>query len=625
MAKRFSLNQRQKKHLARIALSAVLTAVAAGFIHTLSFSWWQALLAVLPAYFLIGHDVLWNAIRDIGHGQIFGEKLLMAIATVGALVIGEYVEAVAVLLFFQVGELFESVANAEARRSLSALASLCPDEATVLCDGEETLVPIDEIAVGSEILVKAGERISLDGVIVKGEANCDFSSLTGESVPSFCTVGALVPAGVVALDAPLLLRVEKGSEESATARILSLMEDALAEKGNHERFITKFSMIYTPIVVCLAAVVAFLMPLLADGGYLAALSEYVRRALNFLVVSCPCAVVISVPLSFFSASGRAAKQGIVFKSNAAMERLASCKVACFDKTGTVTSGKFTVMEIIPASDCPYSNGKLLGIAAAVESGSTHPLAYAFDRFQYDPELLKSQKELRGKGIVAEYDGKIFSLGSRHMMEELGVVTETVAASGSLLYLAEDTRYLGAFVLRDTPKDNASHLTKRLKRLSVEGVILSGDRHETVAALGEKLGFHEARGSLLPEDKVAAIAAYKSRGGVIFAGDGINDAPSMAAADVSFAMGALGSDIAIDAADAVICDDDPLKVPFAIALSRFTLRVVRQNLAFAIGIKLLVLVLSAFGYANLPLAIFADVGVLILAILNAMRGASFRHP
>ncbi|MBR2988085.1 MAG: heavy metal translocating P-type ATPase [Clostridia bacterium] len=626
MTKRFSLTKRQKKHLTRILLTVLLTAATAALIHFLDTEWWQSLLLVLPVYAYIGYDVLWNALRDIRGGQIFGEKLLMAIATVGALAIGEYVEAVAVLLFFQVGELFESVANASARKSLKALASLCPDEARLLQDGREALVPIDEVGVGSVIGVKVGERVPIDAVVLKGDANLDYSSLTGESVPVYRGEGDRIPAGVVVLDAPLVLRTEKRAEESATARILAMMEDALSDKGKHERFITKFSFVYTPIVVLTALAVAFLLPLFAESGYLAAFPEYLRRALNFLVVSCPCALVISVPLSFFSASGRAAKQGIIFKSNAAIERLASAKTVCFDKTGTLTSGNFTVTEVIPC--CELSSGQLLEIAAALEDGSTHPLGRAFESFAIDPDKLTAQKEVRGKGMLGRYDGKEYALGSAALAEQLFFPLPPLTVEGSVLYIAERKgeiwECIGAFVLWDMPKESARAAARRLDRMKIESVILSGDRKETVKATANTLGFTMAFGELLPEMKVAAVQAAKRHGTVVFAGDGINDAPSLAAADVSFAMGSLGSDAAIEAADGVICDDNPEKVPFAIALSRFTLGLVRENLIFAIGIKLLILVLSALGYANLWLAIFADVGVLILAILNAMRALVFER-
>lgn len=618
------LNKRQKKHLFRILLTAALTAAAMAVVHFAETTWWQSLLLVLPIYLYIGYDVLLAALRDIGHGQVFGEKLLMSIATIGALAIGEYVEAVAVLLFFQVGELFESVANAEARKSLQVLASLCPDEATVLVDGRKVICPIDEIAVGATLSLHVGERLSLDSVIVSGEANLDFSSLTGESMPIFCRVGDRLPAGVVLLDSPLTVVTERSSEESATARILELMEDALTKKGTSERFITKFSFVYTPIVVLSALVVAFLLPLFADGAYTAVLPEYIRRALNFLVVSCPCALVISIPLSFFSASGRAAKQGIIFKSNAAIERLCAARVACFDKTGTVTSGKFSLVSIKSAPDCPYGEATLLSIAASLEHGTTHPLALAIVKAAASFAAVREQKEVRGQGVVGTVDGKTCRLGKYEFVREIASF-DTLDTDESVLYLAEDGRYLAAFLLADTPKAESHRLVKALDTLSVKSVILSGDREGAVMPLARSLGVKAAHFGLLPEEKVEKIEGYKQEGTVVFVGDGINDAPSLAAADISFAMGALGSDAAIEAADAVICDDDPTKVPFAIALSRFTMALVRENLIFAIGIKVLILILSAFGFANLWLAIFADVGVLVLAILNAMRALRYQTP
>ena len=624
MTKRVSFTKRQKKQIRRLIVTAILTAALMAVIHLFDLSWYFSLALTLPVYLYIGFGVLRDAVLDIGHGQIFGEKLLMAIATIGALVLGEYVEAIAVLFFFEIGELFEAIANSEARKSLSALASLCPDEATVLTDAGEVVLPVDEIAVGATLYLHVGERLVLDATVEKGEALVDFSSLTGESVPILCREGDFLPAGVLLYDAPLTLRVLRPAEESATARILELMEDALTKKSQSERFITKFSFVYTPIVVFCALIVAFLFPLFADGAYSQLLPEYVRRALNFLVVSCPCALVISIPLSFFSASGRAAKQGIVFKSNAAIERLASVKVACFDKTGTVTSGRFSLVGVEPSLGCTLFENELCEIASALESASTHPLSEAFAAIGYEKEALSEQKEVRGRGVTAIYRGERYYFGSEGYASAFAAVIPASREGASTLYLAKEGEYLAAFFLADTPKKTASRLPETLMALGIKSVILSGDEASRVSSVARSLGFSEAFGSLLPDGKVEKIELLKLGGKVAFAGDGINDAPSLAAADVSFAMGALGSDAAIEAADAVICDDDPEKVPFAIALARFTQKLVVENLVFAIGLKLLILILSAFGLASLPLAIFADVGVLVIAILNSMRALRFQR-
>ncbi len=621
---RARFHPKQKRHLFRILLTFVLTAFAMVLTALFPFSWWQSLLLIVPIYLYIGYDVLWAAITDIGHGQIFGEKFLMALATIGALALSEYLEAVAVLLFFQVGELFESVANASARQSLAALASLCPDEATVLSDDDEIILPIDEIEVGAILSLKVGDRVPLDCKILTGEATLDFSSLTGEALPVLLSVGDYLPAGTVLLDAPLTASVEKRAEESATARILDMMEDALAEKGAHERFMTKFSHIYTPAVVFSAIALALLYPFFSELSYLAALPEGIRRALAFLVVSCPCALVISLPLSFFSASGRAARQGIIFKSNAAIERLASAKIACFDKTGTLTNGRFSLIGIEKAPDCRYDDKSLTTLAAALEKGSNHPLAAAFVGFFPGTVAVSSMKEIRGRGVEGDFQKRHYHLGSHRFLREEGVANLPKEQDGTALYLAEDRIFLAAFLLADTPKENAASLATELQKQKIDAVILSGDRHETVATLSQTLGFSAAYGSLLPEEKLEKITALKERGTVVFAGDGINDAPSMAAADVSFAMGALGSDAAIEAADAVICDDKPEKVAFAIMLSRFTMRLVKENLYGSIALKLAILLLSTLGYGNLWLAIFADVGLLILATLNAMRALTFQN-
>lgn len=623
MAKRFRLNKRQKRERNRLIASFLFTVLAAFCIWYFEFSQTVSLCLVLPIYFFVGYGVLWAAILDIFHGQVFGEKLLMAIATVGALCLGEYVEAVAVLLFFNVGELFESVANSEARKSLSSLAKLCPDEAMALFDGEFRLVPIDEIAVGTTFRVSAGDRLSIDSRVVEGEALVDLSSLTGESAPRLFAVGDAIPAGALILDAPLLLVTEKLSSDSATSRILSMMEDALMKKGKSERFMTKFSAVYTPIVVFSALLLAFVAPLFVQGAYTALLPEFIRRALTFLVVSCPCALVISLPLAFFSASGRLAKQGIIFKSNAALERLAFAKVVAFDKTGTLTGGDFVLESVEVADTSPCAKEVLCEIAAALESISSHPLARAFSAVSFEKSALSEPKECRGRGLTAIYRGKRYRMGSAAYVSEVASFDERSFEAGSVLYLAEEGDYLGAFFLVDSPKESAKGLSKALGALSLDGAILSGDSMPRVRAIGKLLGFSYAKGALLPEDKVLEIEMLKKKGAVVYAGDGINDAPSLAAADVSFAMGALGRDIAMEASDAVICDDDPEKVLFSVSLARFTLSLVIENLVFAIAVKLLVLILAAFGLTSLWLAIFADVGVLILAILNAMRALTFK--
>ena len=606
------LTRKQKKQLFRILITVLLTALALFFISFFQTERILTLAIILPIYLFIGYDLLWAALRDIRNGQIFGEKFLMSIATLGALALGEALEAVAVLLFFSIGELFESVATTRARKSLSALASLCPDEAIVLHDNTPHSTPIDEVKIGSLLLVAAGSRAPLDGIITKGEALFDFSSLTGESCPVCLKEGDSLPAGVLAIDAPVTLQTTHTAENSSTARILALMEEALEKKGKHERFITRFSLFYTPCVVFAALTVAFVFPLFSSLGYLAALPTFLHRALTFLVISCPCALVISVPLAFFGASGAGARRGIIFKSTAAIEELASVKTAYFDKTGTLTNGKFIIQNLTTA----YDPDLLLEYAAACEYSSRHPLAEAFSKIPFDKNELSMQKEIRGMGVSALYRGKKLLLGKKEFLE--AIIREAHDLSDTVLYLSVDGVYYGCITLADAPKEESLALAKELKNLSVKGVILSGDREAAVTEIATQLGFQEAHGGLLPEDKVAFVNEGNKVGKTLFAGDGINDAPVLATASVGFAMGGVGSDAAMESADAVLTDDDPLKVAYAISLSRFSLRIVKENIAFALFVKFAVMLLGALGFANLWLAIFADVGVSVLAILNAIR-------
>lgn len=586
-----------------------------------------SVLMILPAYLLVGYDVLWNAIRDIGHGQLFGEKFLMSIATIGALALGETLEAVAVMLFFQIGELFESMATAGARRNLSALAALCPDEAIVLQNDEEVILPVDEVPLGSLTVIPAGARVPLDGVIVSGDADFDYSSLTGESVPVYRKEGDSVPSGVLSLNARVTVRTTHTAENASTSRILALMEEATSKKARHERFITRFSAYYTPCVVLAALLVAFVLPLAAGGSYLDALPRYLHRALTFLVISCPCALVISVPLSFFGAVGAAARKGIIFKSNAALETLASAKVAFFDKTGTLTEGEFVITSVILAENTPVADEQaLLVYAAAAESVSTHPLARAITAAaSFDKAALGETNELRGKGVCARYQNHTILCGNASFIEKAtaGTASQMVLSEkDTVVYVALDGQFAGVITLADRLKDSASDLFEKLHALRVEGIILSGDRASTVEEVGRTLGADGAFGSLLPADKVQKVQEASPRGVTVFAGDGINDAPVLAAAGVSFAMGGIGSDAAVEASDAVITDDNPEKVAWAIALSRFSLTIVKQNIVFALVVKFAILFLGALGLAGMWLAVFADVGVSVLAILNASRTLHF---
>ena len=576
-------------------------------------------LAYLIPYLVIGWDVLWKALRNIKNGQVFDENFLMSLATVGAFACGEYGEAVAVMLFYQVGELFQSVAVHRSRRSIAQLMDIRPDFANV--EREEGLVQVDpeEVQVGELILVKPGERVPLDGTVEEGTSALDTAALTGESLPRDVGVGDEVVSGCVNLSGALRVRVKKPYGQSTVARILDLVENSSAKKARSEQFITRFARVYTPAVVVAAVVLAVLPPVLGFGTW----NMWFTRALNFLVVSCPCALVISIPLSFFGGIGGASRRGILVKGGNYLETLARTQTVVFDKTGTLTQGKFSVTQILPQG---MEEGELLEKAALAEGYSTHPISQAIRRQagELDLSRLGEVEELAGMGVRAQVDGSAVLAGNRKLMAHFAIpLPQGEDPGGTVVHVAVDGVYAGCLVIADQVKPGAAEALEQLKKAGVSRtVMLTGDAPQVGEAVGRALGLDQVHAGLLPGDKVEwveRLLAEKASGTALaFVGDGINDAPVLSRADVGVAMGAMGSDAAIEAADVVLMDDDLSKLPQAVAIARKTLRVVKENTIFAIGIKLAVLVLSAFGLVGLWWAVFADVGVSVLAILNASR-------
>ncbi len=591
---------------------------------------WRFLL-FLPAYGMVGWDVLWRAAKNICHGQVFDENFLMALATVGAFCTGffgegEYPEAVFVMLFYQVGELFQGVAVGKSRRSISSLMDLRPDFANVEQEGQLVRVDPEDVAVGSVIVVKPGEKVPLDGEIVEGSTTLNTAALTGESLPRSVHAGEAVASGCINLSGLIRVRVDRPFQEGTVAKILDLVENAASKKAKAENFITKFARYYTPAVVIAALVLAVVPPLFAGGW-----AQWLQRALTFLVVSCPCALVISVPLSFFCGIGGASRQGVLIKGGNYMETLAAVDTMVFDKTGTLTQGVFQVTEVRPE---PWLNREqLLELAALAEGYSDHPISCSIREAwngPADPARLSEVEELSGRGVRVRVDGKLVCAGNRKLMEESGVALpqEAGASPGTTVHLAAEGRYAGRVVISDRLKPDAAEAVARLKAQGVQTVMLTGDARAAGEAAAKALGLDQAYTELLPADKVEKLEgllarqAPKSR--LAFVGDGVNDAPVLSRADVGIAMGALGSDAAIEAADVVLMDDKPSKIPLAMAIARKTLGIVRQNIVFALAVKALVLALTAVGLANMWLAVFADVGVMVLAVLNATRASARRQ-
>ncbi|MBE6969732.1 MAG: cadmium-translocating P-type ATPase [Ruminococcaceae bacterium] len=588
--------------------------------------YWR-LLYLLP-YFAVGWDILRAAVKGIGHGQFMDENFLMAVATVGALILGEFTEAVAVMLFYQIGELFQSCAVGRSRRSIAALMDIRPDCAYREMDGEIVEVDVDEVAVGTELIVRPGERVPIDGVVINGRSSVDTAALTGESLPRELGVGDEIISGCINLSGVLRIRTTKPFGESTVARILELVENASSRKSRSEAFISRFARYYTPAVCCSALALALLPPaarLLM--GQSAQWGDWLYRALTFLVISCPCALVVSIPLSFFAGLGGVSRQGVLIKGSNYLEALSKVRCVVFDKTGTVTEGRFAVQGVF---DARMDEAKLLEYAAHAECYSTHPVSESIRRgcaVEIDPARVSEAEEHSGRGVTALVDGVRVAVGNGKLMAELGIEAPVCEAVGTAVHVALDGAYMGCILVADAVKKNAKAAMEALRKSGVKRlVMLTGDAEGTAAAVAAELGIREYRASLLPQDKVAAVEALLSEmggGKLAFVGDGINDAPVLSRADVGIAMGAMGSDAAIEAADVVLMDDDPARIALAMDTARKCMAIVYQNIVFAIGIKLLCLALGALGLAGMWLAIFADVGVMVLAVLNAMRAMIVR--
>ncbi|MBS5622504.1 MAG: cadmium-translocating P-type ATPase [Clostridium sp.] len=609
------MSKKQKKTLVRIILSAVLLVAAA----LIPVDGIVKLVLFLIPYAVIGWDVLWKAIRNIAHGQVFDENFLMAIATVGAFALGEYPEGVAVMLFYQVGELFQSYAVGRSRQSIAALMDIRPDYANIEQDGKLVQVDPEDVAVGDTIVIKAGEKIPLDGVVLEGSAAVDTAALTGESLPRDVDPGDDVVSGCINQSGLLKVRVTKVFGESTVAKILDLVENSSSKKARAENFITRFARYYTPVVVIGAVLLAVLPPLLFGGDW----SDWLQRALIFLVISCPCALVISVPLSFFGGIGGASKQGILVKGSNYLEALAKTETVVFDKTGTLTKGTFQVTAVHPDR---ISKGELLELAAMAESYSEHPISRSLrEAYQkpVDASRVTDVEEISGHGVRAKVDGHDVYAGNGKWMDRIGASWRNCHRTGTVVHVAVDGEYAGHIVISDAVKPDAAAAIEALKREGVKKtVMLTGDVKAVGEAVAREIGIDEVHAELLPGDKVDQVERLlkntSGKGKLAFVGDGINDAPVLSRADIGIAMGGLGSDAAIEAADIVLMDDKPSKLAVAVRISRKTLRIVRQNIVFALGIKLLFLALGAFGMANMWEAVFADVGVSVLAILNASR-------
>jgi Cd2+/Zn2+-exporting ATPase len=608
------MEKEQKIRLGRILLSAALL-LAAWLLPTAG---WVRLVSFLVPYAVAGYDVVWEAAEKIFHGELFEEDFLMALATIGAFAIGEYPEAVFVMVFFQVGELFEDMAVDKSRRSIEELMDIRPDSANLERGGQLLQVSPQEVHPGDIFVVKPGEKVPLDGTVVSGASSLNTMALTGESMPRDVAEGDAVISGCVSLTGVLRVRADKEFGESTVSKILKLVEDSAASKAKSESFITKFAHWYTPAVV-LAAVILGLVPPLFVGNW----AGWINRALIFLVISCPCALVISVPLTFFGGIGGASRRGILVKGGSYLEALSNAQIVVFDKTGTLTKGSFFVTTVHPMQ-CPEA--ELLELAAMAEAYSNHPISLSI-REAYgkpiDEARVSDLQELAGHGVSAVIDGRRVLVGNERLMQESGVTVAKCTHDGTMIHVAADGVYLGHIVISDEPKEDAADAIRLLREQGVQKtVMLTGDRESVARSVAAKLGVDEVHAELLPEDKVAAVEELlkqtTGQGRLLFVGDGVNDAPVLSRADIGVAMGALGSDAAIEAADVVLMDDKPSKIPLAIRISRRTRRIANQNIAFALAVKLLVLVLGACGAATMWEAVFADVGVAVLAILNASR-------
>lgn len=613
------MSKKQKKQRNKIIISAIIF----GITMLLPIPKEIKLIGYLLAYLCVGGEILIKAGKNIRNGQVFDENFLMAIATLGAFILGEYAEGIAVMLFYQVGELFQSYAVSQSRKSITELMNLSPDTAVVIRDGKEEVVDPEEVVIGENVIIRPGEKVPLDGIVIEGTSTLDTKALTGEPVPRKIEAGDNIISGCINLTSPLTVQVTKEFGESTVSKILELVEHATSQKAPVENFITKFARYYTPIVVICAIILALIPPMIIKE---ATFSDCIYRALTFLVISCPCALVISIPLSFFGGIGAASKIGVLVKGSNYLEALANVETVVFDKTGTLTKGDFNVQQIVEG-EC--SKEEILQVAAFTEYYSNHPIATSIKKAYVDAgnQLQESQvtniTEIAGKGICGTYKGKTVYVGNEALMNQFHIPYKKVDSLGTIIYVGIEKKYAGAIVIGDEIKTDAKESISTLKKIGVKKtVMLTGDTDSTGKRIGNQLNIDEIYTELLPNDKVSHVETLlhqvSSKGTLAFVGDGMNDAPVLARADVGIAMGGLGSDAAIEAADVVLMTDEPSKIGKVIQISRKTVAICKQNIVFALGVKGVVLLLGAIGFASMWAAVFADVGVSVIAILNAMR-------
>lgn len=625
------MTKKQKNVLNRIIIAIVLLIVITVFKTIVPVPGYVEFILYLIPYFVIGHDILRKSIKNISHGQVFDENFLMAVATIGAMCLGEYLEGSAVMVFYQIGELFQSIAVGKSRKNIAALMDIRPDYANIMVDGEIEEVDPDDVEIGSEIIVNPGEKVPIDGIIVEGDTTLNTSALTGESVPRNAHCGDEIYSGSINMTARITIKTTKEFGESTVSKILDLVENSSMKKSKTENFITKFAKYYTPVVCYSALALAIIPPIvLTIMGQPARVGDWIFRALTFLVISCPCALVISIPLSFFGGIGCASKNGILVKGSNYLETLSDVKYFVFDKTGTLTKGVFEVTDVVPAEG--FDKDSLLEYAAYAESASTHPISVSLKKAynqKIDNTLVENIQEIAGHGVEADYNGHHILAGNAKLMKLKGIDYSAYTKAGTLVYVAVDDKYAGCIVISDIIKDHAKEAISGLKALGAkETVMLTGDSASTADLVANTIGIDTVHSELLPADKVEEVEKLLNKKSdkekLAFVGDGINDAPVLSRADIGIAMGGLGSDAAIEAADVVLMDDDPLKISLAMKISTKTLRIVKQNIVFALAVKFICLVLGALGIANMWLAIFADVGVMILAVMNATRALTIHN-
>ena len=625
------MTKKQKNVLNRIIIAIVLLIVITVFKTIVPVPGYVEFILYLIPYFVIGHDILRKSIKNISHGQVFDENFLMAVATIGAMCLGEYLEGSAVMVFYQIGELFQSIAVGKSRKNIAALMDIRPDYANIMVDGEIEEVDPDDVEIGSEIIVNPGEKVPIDGIIVEGDTTLNTSALTGESVPRNAHCGDEIYSGSINMTARITVKTTKEFGESTVSKILDLVENSSMKKSKTENFITKFAKYYTPVVCYSALALAVIPPIvLTIMGQPAHVSDWIFRALTFLVISCPCALVIAIPLSFFGGIGCASKNGILVKGSNYLETLSDVKYFVFDKTGTLTKGVFEVTDVVPAEG--FDKYNLLEYAAYAESASTHPISVSLKKAynqKIDNTLVDHIQEIAGHGVEADYNNHHILAGNAKLMKLKGVGYSAYTKAGTLVYVAVDDKYAGCIVISDIIKDHSKEAISGLKSLGAkETVMLTGDSASTADFVANTIGIDTVHSELLPADKVEEVekllANKSDKEKLAFVGDGINDAPVLSRADIGIAMGGLGSDAAIEAADVVLMDDDPLKISLAMKISTKTLKIVKQNIVFALAVKFICLVLGALGIANMWLAIFADVGVMILAVMNATRALTIHN-